>query len=166
MNICKTCRKPNPAFKCGLCTDSICKSCAQFMDEASFSFMKKVPKELTHSIYCTVCFDDKVAAPLAEYNDLVEKAKDVIVYTKAQTKLTRLVDRKAPPVSVEDCEDEQETLVRLSFFAAQQKHNAIVDVEMKTKKIIVGSHKKTIFSATAIPATIDPTRLRGHVDDY
>lgn len=96
----------------------------------------------------------------------MEKAREVIIYSNAQTKLTRLVSRKAEPYHVEECEDEQEALMRMSFFAAQNNFNALVDVAFKTRKIIVGSHKKTMFSATATPANIDPTRLRGHDDDY
>lgn len=158
--LCKTCKKPKANFSCGLCEEPICKSCAQFLTEGTFSFLKKIPKELTFSTYCTNCFDDKVATPLADYEANMEKAKEVMVFTKAQTKQTGHLTRKEEPYSVENVEDEQESIMRLAFFAAQDGFNCLLDVNIKNKKIIVGSHKKTVFSATAIPITIDPKVVR------
>src|SRR5690606_7818861 len=106
------------------------------------------------------CYDEKVAGPFAEYNAIMEKAKEVIVFTKDRAKLTGHLKRKEDPVVVEDCEDEDETLMRLAFFAAQEDFNCILDVKITNKKIIVGSHKKTIFSGSAIPITIDPSKVR------
>jgi uncharacterized protein YbjQ (UPF0145 family) len=137
----------------------MCKTHTHFA-EGTFSFLKKIPKDLTFPTYCDVCFDEKVAGPLAEYEATMEKAREVIMFTKDQTKLTGHIKRKEDPVTVEDCEDEEETILRLAFQAAQLGYNCILDVNIKTRKIIVGSHKKTIFSATAIPVNIDPKEIR------
>jgi hypothetical protein len=61
---------------------------------------------------------------------------------------------------VEDCEDEDETVIRLAFFAVQDGFNSLLDVNITHRKIIVGSHKKTIFSGTAIPITIESSAVR------
>lgn len=160
VQLCKTCRKPKANYPCGICEEQVCKSCAQFMGEDSFSFLKKIPADLKHQTYCSQCYDEKVAGPFAEYNAIMEKAKEVIVFTKDRAKLTGHLKRKEDPVVVEDCEDEDETLMRLAFFAAQEDFNCILDVKITNKKIIVGSHKKTIFSGSAIPITIDPSKVR------
>lgn len=162
-SICKTCRGPKAKYACGLCEASICKKCTQFIAD-NFTYMKQVPAELMHSTYCTNCFDETVATPLAEYNETMEKARDIIIYTKDQSKLTRFLKRKEDPVSTDNCEDEQEALMRMSFFAVQGKFNCLIDVQIKSRKVIVGSHKKTIYSATAVPITIDPNEIRGHED--
>lgn len=158
-HLCKTCRKPKANFECGICHEHMCKTHTQFVSD-TFSFLKKVPQELTHPTYCVNCFDDKVAGPLADYENTMEQAKEVMMFTKDQTKMTGHLKRKEEPVSVVDCEDQDETILRLAFQAAQMGHNCILDVDIKTRKIIVGSHKKTIFSATAIPITIDPKEVR------
>lgn len=160
VQLCKSCRKPKANFQCGLCEEHVCKSCAQFLDTDSFTFLKKVPKELSHSTYCPQCFDEKVHLPLLEYETTREKAKDVFIFTKAQTKQTGHIKRKEEPYIVEDCEDEDETILRLAFFAVQDGFNCLLDVSITHRKIIVGSHKKTIFSGTAIPVTIDPKEVR------
>lgn len=157
--ICKTCRKPKANYPCGICEEHVCKSCAHFMGDG-FSFLKKIPKDLSHQTYCSHCYDDKVSQAHADYNATMEKAKEVIVFTKERSKLTGHLKRKEDPVTVEDCEDEEETLMRLAFFAAQEDFNCILDVKITHRKIIVGSHKKTIFSGTAIPITIDPSKVR------
>lgn len=157
--VCKTCRKPKANYECGLCHESVCKSCANFLGDG-FSFLKKIPADLSHTVYCSNCFDEKVAAPLEAYNHTMALAKEVIVFSKDQTKQTAHLKRKEDPLVVEDCEDEIETVVRLAFFAAQDNFNCLLDVHVTNKKIIVGSHKKTVFNGTAIPTTIDPKAVR------
>lgn len=159
--ICKTCRKPKASYNCGLCQEDICKSCTQFLAEGTFSFLPKIPEELQHSCYCGQCFDEKVSSPLQTYEETMEKAKDLIIYTKEQSKATRLLKRDHTPYKVENCEDEQEAIVRMAFFAVQDNFNAIIDVEVKNHKIIVGSHKKTVFSAQSYPVMLDTKKYRG-----
>lgn len=156
---CKTCRKPKAPYTCGLCQEHVCKSCAEFLDQDAFAFLKKIPEELTHTAYCSNCFDDKVAAPLADYNQALEKARDIYIFTKDQTKQTRLLKRKEEPYHVENCEDEEEAIMRMSFMAVQAHFNAVIDIQLNSKKIIVGSHKKTIWSGTGVPITIDPNAV-------
>ena len=158
--ICKTCRKPKANFECGLCHEPVCKSCAHFLGEESFAFLKVVPEELSHSSYCTHCFDDKVSAPLQEYDETLEKAREVIIFTKEQSKQTSFLKRKEEPYQVQDCADEEEAIMKMAFYAAQAKFNAIIDIQLKSKKIIVGSHKKSVWSGTAIPVNIDPGEIR------
>lgn len=163
MNICKTCRKPKASYDCGLCQDHICKSCAHFVGEDHFAFLKKVPAELKHATYCVNCFDETVREPLETYDATLEKAKDIIIFSKAQSKITSRLVRKAEPYHVENCEDEQEAIMRMSFYAVQDDYNALIDIVVNTKKIVVGSHKKTVYSATAIPVNMDPNSIR---DDW
>lgn len=132
------------------------------MDEDSFSFLKKIPAELSHSIYCSSCFDNTVSAPLAEYEETMEKAKDIYIFSKSQTKLTAFLKRKEEPYKVENCEDENEAILRMSFFAVQGNFNALVDIQLTSHKVIHGSHKKTMWAGTAIPITIDPAAVRDY----
>lgn len=160
ISACKNCRKQKAPYVCGLCMDHICKSCAKFMDEDAFSFRRKIPAELKHITYCPQCFDESVAAPLSDYEELMEKAKEVVYFTKAQTKQTGHIKRKEEPLRVEDCEDEQETILRLAFQAAEGGFNTILDLDISHRKIIVGSHKKTVYSGTAIPVNVEPKKVR------
>ena len=162
MILCKTCKKPKAPFQCGVCEDHICKSCAQFLDTEAFSFLKVIPAELTHPCYCYNCFDDKVSAPLADYNEILERARDIIIYTKDQTKLTRYLKRKEDAYHVDNCVDEEEAVMKMAFYAAQNNFNCLIDVQFTSKKVAVGSHKKSVCSGTAVPVTIDPEAIRGH----
>lgn len=162
--LCKTCRKPKANYHCGICQDPTCKACTHFVGEDTFSYLKKVPEILTHTTYCTPCFDETVSETLNNYNATMDKARDIIIYSKDQSKITRFLKRKEPPYQVENCEDEQEAVMRLSFKAAEAGFNCLIDVQFTTKKTIVGSHKKTIYAATAVPITIDPNEIRGHED--
>jgi hypothetical protein len=158
--ICETCRKPKANYQCGLCQHSVCKGCGHFLGEDAFSFLRKVPKELSHTIYCGPCFDQHVNEAKTRYDENLEKAREIIVFSKDETRKTSHIKRKEPPYKVEDCEDEDETLLRLAFFAVEDGFNCLLDVQYTHRKIIVGSHKKTVFSATAIPVNVDPGSIR------
>lgn len=161
---CKSCHKPKAPYECGLCHEHTCKACTQFLMEDFNALRTKIPDELKHSAYCPPCFDENVAAPLADYKEKMENAKDIIIYSKEQSKLTRFIKRKVDPYKVEGCEDEEEALMKMSFYAVEDGYNCLIDVQFQTKKQIEGSHKKTMYSATAVPVTIEPGSIRGHMD--
>lgn len=162
--VCKTCRKPKAPYVCGLCSEHTCKACTQFMSEDFSALRKGVPDFLKHNSYCINCFDDQVAAPLSDYTGKMEKARDIIIYSKEQSKLTRFLKRKTEPYVVEGCEDEEEAVMKMSFYAVEDGFNCLIDLQYNSKKLIVGSHKKTLVGATAMGITIDPNEIRGHMD--
>lgn len=157
--LCTTCKKPKAPYNCELCQEPSCKACAHFLGEETFSFMKVVPEELKHTTYCSNCFDDKVAAPLAEYEETMEKAREVIIFFKNQGKLTRFLKRKEDPYKVVDCADQEDALMRMSFFAVQSNFNALIDVEITNRKVKVGTYLKGVVDGSAIGIQIDPNSL-------
>lgn len=154
--LCVFCQKPT-GLNCSHCHCSVCKYCAQFVDEDSFAFLPSQQAE--EKTYCNPCFENSVATELAAYNETLERAKEVFVFLKNQSKETRLLKRKEKPVSVSNCSDHDETILRLAFLAAQANYNAIVDVNLSSEKIKNGSYQTTRWSGTAIPVQIDPSRL-------
>ncbi len=162
MSVCKTCRKPKAPYTCGICSENTCKSCTQFMGEGSFAFQRVVPEVLTHTYYCSSCFDDQIAEPLNKYNETMEKARDIIIYGKDQTRLTRYLKRKEDPYHVEDCIDKEEAVLKMSFYAAEANFNCLIDVNLVSKKVVSGTYKKAVWSGTGVPVTIDPAEIRGH----
>ena len=158
-NPCSSCFKPKANLICGICQDSICKKCTQFVDETSFSFLAKVPQDLSHTAYCETCFTQKVSPELIKYNEMMEQAKNIMVFMKAQFKETRLIKRLEDPINVVGCADYDETLLRLAFQAAQLNYNGIIDVDITSKKIRTGKYQTSIFSGTAIPANVREDKL-------
>lgn len=156
---CTTCQTPKTTLQCGLCHESLCKACAQFLEEETFSFLTKIPAEAAHSCYCGNCYTEKVVPLLESYQQMMEKAKNVAVYNKHQGKETRLVKRLERPIQVLNCPDHNEAVLRLAFLAAQMNYDAIVDVELKSEKIKNGSYQTTRWSGTAIPAVAPAERI-------
>lgn len=148
---CAICQKPKAPFHCGLCEVALCKSCAQVLADEDFAFLAKRPPELAHGVYCAPCFDSKVAEPLQSYNETLDRAREVNVYTKEQAKETRLLKRTEKPLRVEACADEEETLLRLAFLAAQAGFNSIIDVEINSKKVRDHAYQTTMYTGTAVP---------------
>ena len=156
---CCTCQKPKATLECGVCKDSVCKNCAQFLDEESFSFLAQIPADLAHSTYCIPCYDSKVATELEAYNEIMEQAKDIHVFEKDQGKETRFFKRLEKPVTVENCPDREETLLRLAFFAAKGGFNTIIDVNVHSAKVRSGSYQTLKWTGYGIPTTVDERRL-------
>lgn len=158
-SLCCVCQKPKATLVCGICKNPVCKKCAQFTGEESFSFLTKIPENLTHGTYCGPCFDEQVAPELAVYEETMERAKDVAIFFKDQGKETRWVKRSKEIFKVLECPDRDETLMRLAFQAAQKNFNSLVDVDLVSEKIRNGSYQTQKWSGTAVPANIESRKL-------
>lgn len=155
---CCSCLSSKAPLVCGLCKESVCKSCAQFLDESSFAFIKKKPEVISHTTYCPACFDNNVAAELQKYNDDLEKARNIAVFDKAQAKETRNFKRFNETYSVRECPDREETLLRLAFQAVRSGFNAIIEVEISSKKVRESSRQRTIYSGLAQAAMVNESK--------
>lgn len=158
-NSCCSCLKPKATLVCGFCKEAVCKKCTQFLEEDSFSFLAKVPEELSHLAYCPRCFQEKISPELEAYNEIMERAKDIAVFYKAQSKETRLMSRKASPLLVADCSDKEEAVLRLAFFAAKANFNGLIDVDVNAKKVREGAYQTLTWSGSGIPANISEKKL-------
>lgn len=159
METCCSCQKPKATLQCGLCKSAVCKNCAQFLPEGSFSFLKEIPEDLKHGTYCGPCYDSKVAPELSDYEETMERAKNIAVFFKNQSKETRLMRRAERPFKITDCADRDEALMRLAFLAAKGKYNALIDVDITSEKILSGRYQTSKWSGTGVPTTLDERRI-------
>lgn len=150
-SVCLSCSSPKTLLSCGICELPVCKSCAVYLEENYFSFMKTVPRDLSHITYCHGCFEAKVANALISYDDVMERARNIEIFTKSQGRETRLMKRAVRPVEALNCPDKQETILRLAFLAAEAGYNGLIDVELKSKKIIVNSYQSTLWNGRGVP---------------
>ncbi len=149
--ICTCCRQPKGAFECGPCKAALCKKCAQFVREGSFSFLEKVPAEVLHKTFCGPCYDTLVVPVLREYELTMRRAKGIHVYFKSQGEETRLIRRSEKSIKVDGFKDREETLLRLAFFAAHSGFDTLVDVQLDSKKIRNEAYQTTRWSGTGVP---------------
>lgn len=145
---------------CGDCHEPVCKTCAQFLDEYSFSYAPERLAEITKrydsaNTFCSACFDQKIAVDIAHYMDTLESAKKVSVFFKKQSKETRLIKRREDFVHVADCPDYDEAILRLAFQAASVRCNALIDVVLDSKKVKIGTYNTTSWSGRGRPARVD-----------
>ena len=123
-----------------------------FLEEGSFSFMKQVPTQLQGTTFCNPCYITQIEPALENYNQQIAAAKNFQVYFKNQSKESRLVSRKEPPIKIL-CDDKDETLVRLAFLAQEAGFNILVDVEVNPEKVRKGgTWQKSMYTGFGIPA--------------
>ncbi|MBC7419198.1 MAG: hypothetical protein H7328_00585 [Bdellovibrio sp.] len=156
---CYLCHKPKATLDCGLCTEHICKNCARFLPEETFSFLKTRPAHLCHTTFCEPCYHNSVEPEFTGYEETLAKAKNVLVFSKTQGKETRLIKRIELPVEVKKCDDYDETILRLAFYAAQSGHNAIIDVDVTSEKIRVGGYQSSEWTGKGVPAQVTDAKL-------
>lgn len=89
----------------------------------------------------------------------MEKAKQILVYSKKESKITRLMKRLDEPFEVKDCADEYEATMRLAFKAVQSNKNVLIDFELTHDKVRNGSYQKLIWKGSAIGVSIEPSQL-------
>ena len=121
--------------------------------------MRYVPANLRHSTFCLSCYSEHVAANVEKYDELIAKAKQIIVFEKSQAKETRLIKKIEEPVHVHNCPDKDETLLRLAFFAAEMNYNAIIDVILTPKKILTGNYQTTSWTGSGVPVNVTSDKL-------
>ncbi|MFM6928839.1 MAG: hypothetical protein ACKOX6_10275 [Bdellovibrio sp.] len=159
MGTCCVCQKTNATLHCGICKEDVCKKCAQFLEDGQFSYMTSIPADFRHTTYCGPCFDQKVTPALAEYEAMLEKAKGIVVFYKADSKETRHFRRIEKPYKVTDCADKDEVMMRLAYQTAEAGFNSILDVEVSSKKVLNGTYKTSTWSGVGIPAQITSKRF-------
>lgn len=156
---CVSCKKTKSLIQCECCQADVCKYCAHILSEDIFSFLVEKPKELSFQVYCHACYLVHVESALENYNQTIEKAKEVQVFLSNQGKETRLIKRLEKPIKVENCPDHNETMLRLAFMAAKKDFNTLVDVHITSKKVREGSYQKLIWSGVAIPVNMNSRQV-------
>jgi hypothetical protein len=161
---CISCRRTKPTRECESCQEPVCKDCVHFLEASTFSFLKKVPEELTHSYYCQACNDTILAPALESYNETMEQAKKVYFFFHTQRKHIPLKNKSKETYHVEECADRDETILRLAFFAAEHGYNAIVNAEVTSKKVRNEGYQKSAWKGLGYPANVDADKLERHYE--
>src|SRR3989344_1147102 len=88
--ICTICQKPKATLECGICHESICKNCTQFVDHDFFSFAAQTRQDLKASTFCGTCFYNQVQPAIEIHENLMNQARQVAVFYKDQSKAGKL----------------------------------------------------------------------------
>ena len=153
---CEICLSKKTALRCSLCNQLSCKLCSHFIDDSIFELEDLIPEHLANKAFCPNCYDEKVGLEVDAIINTMELAKNVNVYSKVQGTETRLMRRVAKPLKVNECEDREETLLRLAYMAAKDGYDTIVDVDITSKKVNLGGrYRKVVWSGTATPIDSD-----------
>src|SRR5258708_2214953 len=113
MSRCLCGRSQEASFNCGLCEGFFCKSCIEFLSSETFSFMHKIPKELTLNQYCLSCYAEKIQPKLLNYHQTMKRAKEILFLDKPRRRPLKILKKLKEPLLVKDCADREETIMRL-----------------------------------------------------
>ncbi len=157
--LCTSCRRHQAELTCGVCQGPCCKSCVQFLDAATFSFLPEIPGPLGHTYYCGPCHEAEVEPSLLIYQETLERAKGLYFFFSTQRKRFPLIRRSKVKVAVKACEDRNETILRLAFLAAQQGYNSVIEAEVLCEKVRNEGYQKSCWRGVGFPAQVDADRV-------
>lgn len=163
---CCSCLKSQPQLQCCSCTEAVCKKCAQFISQDTFSCLTSMPEGLLIGTYCPACYDQKALPLVQEYETTLEAAHDVHIFFRGQGQERRamFLRKNEAPIHVSDCIDQDDALMKLAFIAAKNNFNTIIETEVASKKIHDGSYTLLKWHGSAIPCHGDLTRLNRTVE--
>jgi hypothetical protein len=121
--------------------------------------MSVIPEHLKLYLYCARCFHDRILPEQTRYEELMEQAKEVYFLSKAYRGNVRILKRHTKRVSVDDCDDRRECILRLAFKAVELGFNAIIQAEIESEKTHVNHRQSTLWRGSALPADVDGERL-------
>jgi hypothetical protein len=156
---CVSCRRPVAALQCDACQEPLCKSCEEYLEAGTFSFLETVPPELLHTHYCSGCHASIIEPALESYQATMEQARGVYVFFTSQRKPVRLLKRAQFPIRVEGVVDREETIMRLAFRAVEQGFNAVVDAEVKSEKVRNEGYQTSRWHGVGRPGLVDAEKL-------
>ncbi len=156
---CISCLKPKTTHSCERCKGTLCRKCLQINPSNCFSYMTKIPADLSYHNYCPFCYDAVVAPALVDYEATLEKAKDVYFLTRNYPGYIPVVRKANKDVRVDACPDRREAILRMAFQAAEQGFNAIIDAEVEAYKTGGGRYFASLVRGRATPADVNGEHL-------
>lgn len=141
MSSCCSCLKAKAPLSCALCSESLCKDCAHFIDESNYAYLPLFLEKINLGTQCPTCFQKNTAGSLQKYEEVLEKARNTeVFYRRTDGKETRLMRRLEPALRADNCNDEEDVLMSLAFQAAQKGSTIVVDIEVSSEKTKNGSY--------------------------
>ncbi len=155
---CSVCQLPRATVECGVCESALCKGCESFLEPDHFSFWAVVPEELKLVHYCPDCFEQTVVPAQTKYEEIMAAAREVNIFFIADRNLPRVLKKAKNPISVQDCKDRDETILRLGFMAAELGFNSVIKVDVTAKQIRNLAYQTSSWQGTGMPVDIDVFR--------
>ena len=157
---CLSCRKRAGPYSCVICEEAVCKPCSESLSDPLFIDLEKISAEQAAGRFCGGCYDREIAPKIASYEEVMEAAKQVFIFFKTQRKHIPLIRKSKVRVTVENCVDRDETILRLAYYAAKEGYNAVIDVDVDCKKIRAGGSTKTaLWQGSGFPAEVDGAKV-------
>jgi hypothetical protein len=157
---CLSCRKRAGTYACVSCENPVCKPCSESLGDPLFISLEEIPTEQVAGRFCGHCFDEEMAPKLADYDSVMEAAKEVFIFFKTQKKHIPLIKKSKIIREVIDCVDRDETILRLAYYAAKEEYNAVIDVDVTAKKVReAGSTKTALWKGSGYPALVDGAKI-------
>jgi len=159
--LCCFCRLPRAELSCGACSEDVCRSCTESVDDEAFSLLSERPEVLSHAQYCPRCFETIVEPALADYGERLKRARNVGYWARTYRGHIPVIKKARRDVEVAGLRDRDDALIKLGFMAVELGFNGLVHGELVSRKVRENGdgYQRTIWSGRATPCMIDQEKL-------
>lgn len=159
---CKLCQAPKTVKTCNVCQGDVCKNCVRYFDKEESPFFPKVPRVLQKTVFCFDCFEAKAQPEIEKYNEVLDRAREVIVVKKAYRGPITISKKKNETTTVKRKADEKIAVAQLQFLAAWEGFNAVLQLETDSFSKKNAGWETSEWSATGVFAEIDQEKFRSN----
>lgn len=156
---CIFCHLQRQTVRCGVCENPVCRSCALHVSRADFELFDELDATLLHPDYCPTCYDSTVALAKAQYDEIVERAKQVHYWPKSYRGAVPILKKSQVKLRVANVTDEKLALLKLAVEASRSGFNALIHGEISARKVRNHGYQKMLWSGSAMAATIDESKV-------
>lgn len=157
---CQLCAAPKTTNTCEACAAEICKNCVVFNNPEGYQFHPAPPESLKPKIFCADCFERDAAPLLAEYNEVMERAREVQIISRFFRGPIPLIKQARVPTTVDNHTDEKEATLHLAFLAAWEKFDTVIKFEATPTKVRNHGYQRMSWKATGLFVNLDHRRFR------
>ena len=87
------------------------------------------------------------------------EAREVYIFFTTQKRPLPILSKEKEQIRVLECDDRDETILRLAFLAAELGCNAVIETDVRHEKVRNAGWQKTAWRGSGFPARVDAEKL-------
>jgi uncharacterized protein YbjQ (UPF0145 family) len=94
-----------------------------------------------------------------DYEQKMAEAKGVYIFFTTQKRPLPILSKESEQIRIDNCEDRDETILRLAFQAVEAGCNAVVETDVISVKVRNAGWQKSAWKGSGFAAMVDAAKL-------
>ena len=153
--ICIFCDSEKANWTCENCNNTICKKHLSKLNPEDYSIKSlNPPKVFSQTTFCIDCFESIVQPEIEIFNEQLEKAKNVGIWTENYRGKLPITKKALKPIQFKDFTDKKDLILALAFRAIEMGFNGVIELKWKSSKVRKNEYQKMIWEGQGLPVEL------------